>query len=247
MLNYFLANRDKTAVDTICLKLENLKRRICKEDYSDSRKEFNECKELFDAIKNTAIEEQNEMLANSQFAFKHYFLIFCNLSTYFRLLREQQYKQSWNILQDCLDGLKFVGKYVEVDGRKEIPEIYNLLECYEKLYPYTVFFSSEYIISKSHFSICGKSMQSLACPHIKGKLYWGEIAVEILDEIQELKAGCLVSHPEDKRCIIDLSEDKCNESEKFLKLEQFVGLKLPFFTTIYCHIQNGDKAAYRYC
>lgn len=94
MLNYFFANRDMTAVDTVCLKLENLKKRICKEDYSDSRREFNECKELFDVIKNTAIEGQNEKLANSQLVFKNYFLIFCNLSTYFRLLKEQQYKQS---------------------------------------------------------------------------------------------------------------------------------------------------------
>lgn len=131
--------------------------------------------------------------------------------------------------------MKFVGKYVEVDGRKEIPEIYDLLECYEKLYPYNIFISSEYIISESHCSICGKSVQSLSCSHIKGKLYWGEIAVEVVDEIQELQAVCLVSHPEDKRCIIELSDDKRSESEKFLKLEQFVGLKLPFlqqFTVI---------------
>lgn len=228
MLNYFLANRDNINVDIVCRKLENLKRRIFEGDYSESYREFNECKELFNIIKGTAIEKQEEKLANSQLVFKKYFLIFCSLSSYFSLLKEHHYKQSWNVLQDCLDNLKFVGRHVAIGARKEIPEIYDLLECYEKLYPYNVFASSEYVISKSHCSICGKSMQSLSCPHIKGNLYWGEIAVEVIDEIQNFQATCLVSHPDDKRCIIELSDDKRPESEKFFKLDQFIGLNLPF-------------------
>lgn len=228
MLNYFFENRDSQDVDCVCLKLEKLKKRIYNGDYSEPRREYDECKNLFDIIKNTAIEEKNEKMANSQLIFKNYFLVFCNLASYFKLLQEHHYKSSWSVLQDCVDDLKFVGKYLELDSRKEIPDIYDLLECYEKLYPYKVFISSEYIISKSHCSICGKSMQSLSCPHIKGNLYWGEIAVEHIDEIQEFQAACLVSHPEDKRCIIELSDDKRTESEQFIKLEQFIELKLPF-------------------
>lgn len=228
MINYFLAHKDNPDVVNVCLQLEKLKKRIENGDYSDSRREFDECKDLFDSIKNNAIEEKNEKMANSQLVFKNYFLIFCHIASFFKLLQERQYKSSWNVLQDCLDDLKFVGKYLDIDSRKEIPDIYYLLECYEKLYPYKFFISSEFIISKSHCSICGKSMQSLSCPHIKGNLYWGEIAVEVIDEIKEFQAACLVSHPEDKRCIIELSDDNRTESEKFSKLEQFIELKLPF-------------------
>lgn len=243
MLNYFLENRDNQDVDYVCLNLEKLKKRIDNGDYSQPRREYDECKKLFDVIKSTAIEEKNEKLANAQLIFKNYFLVFCNLASYFKLLQEQHYKSSWNALQDCLDDLKFVGKYLELDSRKEIPDIYDLLECYEKLYPYTVFTSSEYIISKSHCSICGKSMQSLSCPHIKGNLYWGEIAVEHIDEIQEFQAVCLVKHPEDKRCIIELSDDNRTESEKFKKLEQFIALKLPFLQqfTITSQIETRQR------
>lgn len=243
MLNYFLENRDNQDVDYVCLNLEKLKKRIDNGDYSQPRREYDECKKLFDVIKSTAIEETNEKLANAQLIFKNYFLVFCNLASYFKLLQEQHYKSSWNALQDCLDDLKFVGKYLELDSRKEIPDIYDLLECYEKLYPYTVFTSSEYIISKSHCSICGKSMQSLSCPHIKGNLYWGEIAVEYIDEIQEFQAVCLVKHPEDKRCIIELSDDNRTESEKFKKLEQFIALKLPFLQqfTITSQIETRQR------
>lgn len=243
MLNYFLENRDNQDVDYVCLNLEKLKKRIDNGDYSQPQREYDECKKLFDVIKSTAIEEKNEKLANAQLIFKNYFLVFCNLASYFKLLQEQHYKSSWNALQDCLDDLKFVGKYLELDSRKEIPDIYDLLECYEKLYPYTVFTSSEYIISKSHCSICGKSMQSLSCPHIKGNLYWGEIAVEHIDEIQEFQAVCLVKHPEDKRCIIELSDDNRTESEKFKKLEQFIALKLPFLQqfTIISQIETRQR------
>ena len=92
---------------------------------------------------------------------------------------------------------------------------------------YTVFASSEYIISKSHCSICGKSMQIPSCPHIRGHLYYGEIATELIDEIQELQAVCLVSHPEDKRCVIEISDDTRSEEDKFVKLVKFLDLHLP--------------------
>lgn len=227
MLNYFLENRDNEAVDTVCAQLSNLKKRIYKCDYSDSRKEFNECQRLFNTIKEDAIKHQNEKLANAQLVFREYFLLFCGISDYFQLLKEKKYRLSWDVLQDCLDYLRFVGKYVEVGARKEIPSLYELMVSYEQLYPYKCFASSEYIISKSHCSICGKSMQSVSCPHIKGELYWGEIAVEIIDEIQEFQAVCLVSHPEDKRCIIE-PPDEQPDSKKYGKLEQFIELDLPF-------------------
>ena len=63
--------------------------------------------------------------------------------------------------------------------------------------------------------------------HRKGKLYWGDFAIEMIDEIKELQAVCLVSHPEDKRCIIELQEDRdIPEKEKFKKLDEFVKLKI---------------------
>lgn len=243
MLYFFENNRNIYEVDKICIKLESLKRRISTGDYSDSRKELNECKELFDLIKGNALADNNEELADAQIVYKNYFIVFCDLARYFRLLQEKQYKESWTILQDCIDGIKFVGKYVDAYRRKELPRMYDLLLCYESLYPYKAFVSSEYIISKSHCSICGKSLQGLSCTHIKGNLYRGEVAVEIIDEIKEFQAACLVSHPEDKRCIIELADDKRSESEKFLKLEQFLNLGLPFLQEfqITTKIENRQK------
>ena len=227
MLNYFYGYKILPEVSVICSKLDILKRRISSSNYEQSFEEYNECKTLFDAVKERAIRGNNEQLANAQLIYKLYFKTFCHLSAYFKLLDEHKYKLSWDALQDCFDAIKCVGRYLEINAWKELPNLYELLEGYEGLYPYNVFGSSEYIISKSHCSICGKSMQSLDCPHIKGNLYYGSIAREIVDEIQELQAVCLVSHPEDKRCVIEVADDNRSEVEKFSRLDQFLSLGLP--------------------
>lgn len=91
-----------------------------------------------------------------------------------------------------------------------------------------VFGSSEFVINKSHCSICGLPMQSLECPHIKGELYWGDMAVEIIDNIITFQAVCLVSHPLDKRCVLELADDTRSETKKFKMLNEFISLNIPF-------------------
>lgn len=228
MLNYFYEHQSLTEVDTICSQLDRLKCRITFGDYENPYREYNGCKNLFNTIKELAIASDNEKLANAQAIYKRYFLLFCHLSAYFGLLKRQKYKQSWDKLQDCFDDVKFIGKHLASTEYKDLLEIRELLENYESLYPYKVFVSSEYIISKSHCSICGKSMQSLSCPHIKGNLYFGDIACEIIDEIQEFQAACLVSHPEDKRCVIETIDDQRSEPMQFAKLDQYLSLNQPF-------------------
>lgn len=227
MLTYFYEQKEYPQVDEICAQLKSLKRRIQNGDYNNSYKEYDACANLFELMKKQAVSNGNEKFANAQALFRQYFLLFCHLSRYFNTLDTHAYKASWNVLQDCLDDIRFVGRFLDINARKELPDIRELLAKYESLYPYNVFASGEFIIHKSHCSICGQSMQSLACSHIKGNLYYGDIATEIVDEIQEVQAVCLVKHPENKRCIIELTDEKRTEAEKFDKLIQFLSLGLP--------------------
>lgn len=227
MLKTFESHYELDDVKKICNELRSLKQRIDKENFNNPFDEFKRCVNLFDCIKKSAIDIGDESLANAQEIYKHYFKFFTIFANYHLTLAKKKYKKSWCILQDCLDEAKLVGKFVDISDRKEIPEIVDILLQYEKLYPYRFFASSEYIISKSHCSICGKSMLSLACPHRKGNLYWGDFAVEVIDEIKEIQAVSLISHPEDKRCIIELQEDNdVPEKVRFKKLDEFVKLKI---------------------
>lgn len=228
MINYFIEKRNIPQVEKIILSLNKKKERLSHNDFSDPYREYKECEKIFDEVLEVAKQQNNEVFANSQYVVRKYFLLFCHLSVYFELLKEKRYKSSWDKLQDCIDLAKMVGSYIEVENRLEITKVLRLLSSYETLYPYSVFASSEYIISKSHCSICGQSMLSLSCPHIKGKLYWGEVAIEVIDEIKTFQAVALVSHPEDKRCVIELSDDNRTEVEKFKRIDQFLELNQPF-------------------
>jgi hypothetical protein len=226
MLRYFSEKNSIKQVDGICNALNQTKRRIKSGDFTNPCREYDFCSELFESVQQIAVATKDEQLANAQYVFKQYFVLFCNLMQYFGLLKGKEYKSSWNKLQDCIDDAQYIGRFT--DDRLDVPPLLDLLRNYETLYPYNVFSSSEYIITRSHCSICGKSMQRLECPHIKGNLYWGKPAVEIIDEIKEFQAVCLVSHPEDKRCILELSDDNRDEVEKFKKLDQFLELNISF-------------------
>ncbi len=225
MLRYFTERKDIPQVVEICTALNWLKKRITKSDYAEPRRELDSCSGLFSQIRKIAVSEGCEQLANAQFLFREYFALFSCLSQFFDLLNKKEFKQSWDKLQDCLDRIKNIGRFA--DDRLEVDDLYSLLTEYESLYPYTLFGSSEYVISKSHCSICGKSMQSLSCPHIKGNIYWGEPATEVIDEIATLRAISIVEHPEDKRCIIWASDDVRTEEERFKKLSLFLDMHLP--------------------
>ena len=228
MIKYFVEKRHISQVEEVILLLNKKKERLCHNDFSEPYREYKECEKIFDKVLEVAKQQNNEVFANSQYVVRKYFLLFCNLSVYFDLLKEKRYKSSWDKLQDCIDLAKMVGSYIEIENRFEITKVLHLLASYETLYPYSVFASSEYIVSKSHCSICGQSMLSLSCPHIKGKLYWGEVAIEMIDEIKTFQAVALVSHPEDKRCVIELSDDNRTEVEKFKRIDQFLELNQPF-------------------
>ena len=76
MLNYFYGYKILPEVSVICSKLDILKRRISSSNYEQSFEEYNECKTLFDAVKERAIRGNNELLANAQIIYKLYYKTF---------------------------------------------------------------------------------------------------------------------------------------------------------------------------
>ena len=225
MLSSFLKHQDIPEVREMCEKLSLLKRRIIAENLNDPFFEYQCIKTKLAALKDWALAHNDEKFANSQLVFERYFLIFCNLAKYRNCLLCGDYRESWNVLQDCLDNARFVGRFTPIEQRLDVPSIVSLLEDYEHLYPYTLFFSSEFVVSKSHCSICGKSMQNLSCRHRKGEIYRGEVATEIVDDIREIQAICIVKNPDKKRCVFENINGK---PLSFNMLEDFRDLGFPW-------------------
>ena len=241
MLKCFFRYSDIPDVAQINDILFHKKLRLQGEDFSEPYRELQESEPLFKCIKQYAIENNIEELANAQYVASQYMKLLCQLTSYFKSLNEKEYKESWNILQDCLDSAFWIGRYMIIENRYEIPQIVDLLTSYESLYPYKIFASTEMIITKSECSICSKPFQSLDCPHIKGNLYWGEVAIENVTEIKEFQAVAMVSHPLDKRCVMELSDDTRTNEEKFQLFNEFLEQQIPAFQLFTIEVQKTRR------
>lgn len=226
MIQYFFNQTSLSEVTTIKELLNNKKKKLELQDFDNPFEEYYQAEVFFDKIKQISLDNKNEKLANSTFVAKQYFHLFGSLAYYFALLQKENYRQSWGILQDCLDEIYVVSQFADINHRFELPFLKKLLKQYEKMYPYEIFLSLEFVVTKSECSICGKPMNSLLCPHIKGNLYWGEMACEKELEIKGINSLAIVSNPLDKRCVIELSDDDRAESEKFVMLDKFCNVKV---------------------
>lgn len=198
MINYFLNNASNLNQD-IKFFVNELKTNIYEEKFLEY--DLKVLLEKFEIIHNFSIETNNEKLANSNFIFKQYVYLFICLSKFLKLLEDKNFEKSWSFLQDCFDKIGLIKKYVD-DKFYDLIDLENLLNEYEKLYPYKVFMSMEMVVEKAHCSICGKSKLNFDCEHITGELYWGKISTKIVDKIKEVQGVALVENPFDKRCII---------------------------------------------
>lgn len=226
MLNYFFEQGTIEEIDVIKKQLNEKKAKLMTLNFSEPYSEYENANHLFDKVKEKAIINKDEMMANASFIAKVYFRLFCDLASYFQMLQDNKLEDSWIKLQDCFDDIYGIGRFVEFDKRLEISSLNKLLKEYEKLYPYRVFASSEYIIEESECSICGKPMNSFECSHIKGELYWGEIAYERVSKIKEVNAVAIVTNPVDKRCVMQIADDNRSEDERFLLLREFLKQKI---------------------
>lgn len=120
MLRYFIERSDLKQVNYICKQLNEVKSRLYLNDFDNPQKELELCNTSFAEIFSIAEKENNEKLANSNYVFKCYFLLFSHLMSFFSLLQERSYKSSWSRLQDCIDDIQYIGKFAE--DRLELPD-----------------------------------------------------------------------------------------------------------------------------
>jgi len=128
------------------------------------------------------------------------------LNSYVRLWQNilgEHFSESWSNLQDCLDLLRVIKKFSDVS----VEHFESQLLALERLYPYGVFFSIGATVEYFECSICGKDIDSLSCPHVKGELYSGLMAVGVAKNISQFDHVAIVSRPEDKRCTVQYEND----------------------------------------
>ena len=226
MITRFFKKQSIPEVDAIRRSLNQLKKRIMAESYDEPDMEYGQCERCFEDIKQKSLMHDDEVFANATYIANCYFKVFVNLSSYFGMLSAQRFEESWDKLQDCLYAIKHISEFVDQANGFELPDLYQLLLGYESLYPYEYFLSPEYIIRQSHCSICGKSMRNPACPHLKGHLYNGEYAYEVVDNA-EMKAIAVVREPADRRRVLRVFDNAEQNIACSMIFQRFLSLSLP--------------------
>ncbi|MCJ7570438.1 MAG: SEC-C domain-containing protein [Candidatus Thermoplasmatota archaeon] len=180
---------------------------IKKKNYDGSIGTSIKGKKICERLKIKAIKNQDEYSANLSFLLKLYFDLLIAISKFWKLCESADYQDAWTYLQDALNYIKTIKGFVNDSSQLSLDKICSHLIKIEKLYPYFYFISVEMICKKITCSICKKSVFDPNCEHISGELYWGELALEVIGDI-EFIGSSLVENPVDKRCVILMNLDK---------------------------------------
>lgn len=144
-------------------------------------------------IKKIDEKKSNELLAYQLLSKGLYFEISMIID-----IKKDNIAAAWDNLvnaQSCVQSSIRIG----IPNEAHIINYLNRLLVIEKiLFPPQLFASSGFIVSKSRCSLCDKNYND--CDHIKGMAYMGEMCVEIIEKIHEVKDISFVEDPFDKRC-----------------------------------------------
>ena len=186
-LNNFLPNLDEEELESILVKLAELKSYFIAEDNQEKLKEI-WCLEKIIAIK------------------KIYLLAFYKL-------KSKEYYEAWCSLEQIEIYLSQLFRHLNTDDElfPRVAFIKQHILQYQSLFPYKLFGSPEFTIKDKICSVCHKKNSIRhPCGHKNGEIYDGEICYQIWEGI-EFVLLALVEFPVQKFCVAFSSDP---ETEK---------------------------------
>lgn len=148
----------------------------------------------------------NGNVSNYLWALKSIILIKKKYIESFLLIKNKEYIKAWGLLAALELDIQFLEQnkeeLIEETQKRSLIFYKNAVKNWQILFPYKLFFSIGFLVSKNSCSICGKQITPRnKCEHKKGKLYNGELCMHI-GEMSELREVSLVTNPMDKNCFI---------------------------------------------
>jgi len=190
-------------------QLNSCIQKTSKRNYDEVYSEIKIMQKKCDLIKQAAIRNNDENTANISFLLNEYLVLLQSIARFWQSCDSLDYPSAWSFLQDGLDSARVLGKFLSEPNTHHILDLKAYLQNFEKFFPYAYFCSIEAVVKKKECSICKRSPFDPACNHIAGNLYYGEMAVNVVTDM-EFVAAALVRNPDDKRCIIEIKCDKQN-------------------------------------
>jgi len=151
-----------------------------------------------------------EEVKNDIFISEQFIKLLSYVAKYWLAITNQEFSDSWLVLQDVLDYLRSIKKFHE---KRNV--VVNFIEkqfiALESSYPYQLFSSIGVVVDYYKCSVCGSDIDSFECEHLKGELYNGEVAYGVANKILHFDHVALVEDPLDKRCAVAIDDN----SEQF--------------------------------
>ena len=155
-------------------------------------------------LKNQAIEEQEEGIANMFLGYQCVCRSLIAQLEMWVLLKQEDPDSAWNKLIVAQEAA--VAAVRADSGFSHVRQYYQRLEAIEELvFPPQVYTSSGTITQQLECSICGREYED--CEHLIGKPYTGEFCHVIIQDFK-LDHVAIVDHPADKRCRITSFHDE---------------------------------------
>lgn len=198
-------------------KIEKAINHTINRNYETATELFEDIQKDCQTLKQEAEKRKDEKTANISYLLNAYVLLLKSIKSFWQRCDSLDYQSAWNPLQDGIDYLRTLQKFMANEKQLLITQIGVYLENIEKLYPYVYFNSIETINKTKICSLCNKSPFDPECSHIAGNLYMGKMATIVIKETEFLGIS-LVKNPMDKRCIVFMNCDKENIENTPFKL-----------------------------
>ena len=126
----------------------------------------------------------------------------------FEDIAAKRFYESWCKLEGVEIGCEGLSRnLVDSRFRSFINALQEDVKDWQSLFPYKIFFSPEFIISREDCSLCGKPTGPASqCVHTTGKLYCGRVCYRIV-KIMSLRAVSLVLDPVQKYYVARITND----------------------------------------
>lgn len=131
----------------------------------------------------------------------------------FDLLKKQEFYQAWCQLERCEIEIAALRRhYAQNDSDlHRIAYIESMVERWQRLYPYKMFFSPEILKKKIACSICGATVSPRSnCGHMKFEIYNGEMCYHKVEELEFLSISA-VETPVQKYSVAFLADEETGD------------------------------------
>lgn len=168
-------------------------------DWKNSNTDWQQLINLSKTIKDKAQADKDEENANLAWFYEATATVHSLYLEAFAELKNRKYYQAWVLLEQIEIELIFINKnYYQETNDYGLLFLKNIVDNYQAIYPYKIFFSGRYEWGSLICSICNEKVTFAGnCRHREGKLYNGELCI-YNKQPKQIITFDIVRHPVNK-------------------------------------------------